>query len=190
MSKDVPQSALETECHKTTEKIEPQTLMEPSINTARATNLASTQLDSIVRELNELSTSFFQTWSLRTKFSSDNAKKKSSVTGISTAEEDMPALPSQASSEFLSNPSIEIHDFLKDSSSTSTTSSRFKFFMKSDEDDGMSIELNRLGASQENLRKELDLATCGFGLLSSHRPPQDLTLPLWRRLCCCRQKKR
>jgi hypothetical protein len=189
MSKDVPQSAFEAEFCKSSEKIEPQTLMEPSINTARSTNLASTQLDSIVRELNELSASFFQTWSLRTKFSSDNVKKKSSVTGNST-EEDMPALPSHASSEFLSNPSIEIHDFLKDSSSTSTTSSRFKFFMKSDEDDGMSIELNRLDASQENLRKELDLATCGFGLLSSHGPPQDLTLPLWRRLCCCRQKKR
>jgi hypothetical protein len=182
MSINLPQSVLEAECCESSEKI------EPSITAASSTYVASTQLDCIAKELNELSVSFLQT--LRPKFSLDNVNKKNSLTGNST-EEDMPALPSQASSEFSSNPSIEIHDFLKDSSSTSTTSSRFKYFMKSDEDDGMSVELNRLDASQENLRKELDLATCGFGLLASHRRPQDLTTPpLWKRLCCCHQKKR
>jgi hypothetical protein len=182
MSKNLPQSVLEAECGGSSEK------MEPSSTAACSTNVESTRLDCIAKELNELSDSFLQT--LRTKFSTDKVNKKNSLTGNSM-EEDLPALPSQASSEFSSNPSIEIHDFLKDSSSTSTTSSRFKYFMKSDEDDGMSVELNRLDASQENLRKELDLATCGFGLLAYHRRPQEITTPpLWRRVCCCHQKKR
>lgn len=192
MSENLPQNCLETECRQSQEKIDPiqqgssGTLKETSTASA-SSNLATTQLDCIIKELNEASAAFLQTLALRTKFSSDTINRKNSARGDLT-DEDIPALSSQASSELSTNPSIEMKDFLKDSSSTSTTSSRFKYFMKSDDDDGMSAELNRLDISEENLRKELDLATCGFGLV--FQQPQDPTLPIWRKLCCCPLRKR
>jgi len=164
--------------------------VQPAV--ARSSN-ATAKVDKIIKELNEASVLFLQT--LRTKHSSDTIERKTSSTG-DHSDNDIPTSFSKESSsnDLLANSSsYEMKGSLKLSSSASTISSRCKYFVKSDEDDGMSIELSRLGVSQENLRKELDLATCGFGLITFASHTQQVQHPtptVWGRLCCCCSSKK
>lgn len=154
---------------------------------ARSSN-ATAKVDKIIKELNEATALFLQT--LRTKHSSDTNERKNSATG-DHSDNDILALFSKESSsdDLLANSSsFDMKGSLKLSSSASTISSRCKYFVKNDDDDGMSTELSRLDVSQENLRKELDLATCGFGLITYASQTQQVQHPtptVWGRLCCC-----
>ena len=120
-------------------------LIDPN-NSPPSTAVLS-ELDTFLQEISEASALFFQ--NLQVKIQSSDAADGDSESDDGKIAQEIPVW------------SNVVSDFPAQHESEDVVSPNFIF----NDDDDMDNEWRRLGAAEENLRKELDLASCGFGLL-------------------------
>lgn len=124
----------------------------------------STELDAFLKEISDESECFLQTLHVKVLSSFDEAEGDAENI-YEIGREGLPTWPQFASSVPAQSYSDELLGPIQPD---------LKYFLRNDDDDDdMNNEWRRLGAAEENLRKELDLASCGFGLLGRSHSKAD-----------------